>query len=151
MTAPSDTHRRAAIRGREALAQSRIRGAVWAARLFAILFAVLSIFPLFQSDHPNWLGAAVLILLALTVLGLSELLRRGNRIAASLLLVAFVAAKLSSWLLGGEPLWHGALWTVIIAGALINGVWGSVEMAAVRREAATIPPAPARSSAPRAV
>ena len=151
MTAPSDTHRRAAIRGREALAQSRIRGAVWAARIFAILFAVLSIFPLFQGDHPNWVGAIVLILLGLTILGLSELLRRGNRLAAGLLLAAFIVAKLTSWLLAGEPLWHGALWTVIIGGALINGVWGTVEMAAVRRDAATVPPAPERGSVPRAV
>ena len=151
MTALSDTHRRSAIRGREAVAQSRIRGAVWAARLFAILFAALSIFPLLQGSRPNWLGAAILILLALVVVGLAELLRRGNRFAAGLLLAAFVAAKLSSWLLAGEPLWHGALWTIIIAGALINGVWGTIEMAGVRRDAATIPPAPDRGPVSRAV
>jgi len=151
MTAPSDTHRRAAIRGREAVAQSRIRGAVWAARFFAILFAALSIFPLLQGGRANWLGASVLIILALVVVGLAELLRRGNRLAAGLLLAAFVAAKLSSWLLSGEPLWHGVLWTIIITGALINGVWGTIEMAGVRRDAATIPPAPDRGPASRVV
>jgi hypothetical protein len=151
MTAPSDTHRRAAIRGREAVAQTRIRGAVWAARVFAILFGVVSIFPLFQGDHPNWVGAIVLILLGLTVLGLGELLRRGNRLAASLLLAAFVIAKLSSWFVAGEPLWHNVLATVLIGAALVNGVWGTVELAGVRRDAATIPPAPERTSASRAV
>src|SRR5215208_1532970 len=135
MNEVSDTHRRAAIRGREALAQSRIRSAVWAGRVFAALFAALSIFPLLRRGSPNWAGVAVLVLLAIAVLGLSEFLRRGSRIAAGLLLAAFVLAKLSSWLVAGEPLWHGALFTIIIAGALVNGVWGSVEMVAIRRDA----------------
>jgi hypothetical protein len=41
--------------------------------------------------------------------------------------------------------------TVIIAGALINGVRGTVEMAAVRRDAATVPPAPERGATSRAM
>jgi hypothetical protein len=148
MTAPTDTHRRAAIRGREAVAQSRIRSAVWSARLFALIVGALSIFPLLQADHRNWLAVAVLLLLALAVLGLSEMLRRGNLLAAGLLLGAFLLAKLSAWLLAGEPWWHGIFWTLLIAGALANGLWGSFAMAAIRREAATIPPAPPRSAAP---
>ena len=143
MTAPTDTHRRAAIRGREAVAQSRIRAAVWAGRLYAALFAALTLFPFFQRGQPNWAGVAFLCLLAVAVLGLSELLRRGNRAAAGLLLAAFVVAKLGAWLVGGEPLWQGALWTIVIAGALINGLWGTIEMAAARRDSAAIPPAPA--------
>jgi hypothetical protein len=144
----TDTHRRAAIRGREAVAHWRIRSAVWAGRLYAAIFAVLSIVPLFQADQRNWIAVVILVILAIIILGLTELLRRGSRIAASLLLGAFVLAKLSAWLLGGEPLWHGALWTVIIAGALINGVWGTFALASVRRDAATIPPAPNRQSTP---
>jgi hypothetical protein len=64
MTSPSDTHRRAAIRGREAVAQSRIRAAVWAGRIYAALFAALTIFPLFQ-HQPSWGAVAILTLLAL--------------------------------------------------------------------------------------
>jgi len=151
MTAPSDTHRRAAIRGREAVAQSRIRAAVWAGRIYAALFAALTIFPLLQRNQPNWGGVAILVVIAAAVLGLSELLRRGNRVAAGLLLAAFVVAKLSAWLLGGEPLWSGALWTVILGGALVNGVWGTIELAAVRRDAASVPPAPERTPGAPAV
>jgi hypothetical protein len=71
-------------------------------------------------------------------------MRRGSRLAACLLLVLFIAAKLSDWLLAGVPWWHGALWTVIIAGALSNGVWGTFALAAVQRAAAQVPPAPPR-------
>jgi ribose/xylose/arabinose/galactoside ABC-type transport system permease subunit len=147
----SDTHRRAAIRGREAVAHWRIRSAVWAARVFAALFAVISILPLLRSDRSDWSSAIIMAVLAAAILGGSELLRRGSRAAASLLLGLFVLAKLSSWLLAGEPLWHGVLWTVIITAALVNGVWGTFELAAVRREAATIPPAPERGSSPQSV
>ncbi len=147
MAAITDTHRRAAIRGREAVAQSRLRGAVWAGRLFAALFAVLTIYPLLDGARANWAGVVMLIVLAVIILGLSELLRGGSRIAASLLLAAFVLSKLSAWLVGGEPVWHGALWTVIVAGALVNGAWGAFELTAIRREAATLPPAPTRSPA----
>jgi hypothetical protein len=151
MTAPSDTHRRAAIRGREAVAQSRIRAAVWAGRLYAALFVALTIFPLFERNQPNWAGVVILTVIAAAVLALSELLRRGNRVAAGLLLATFVLAKFSAWLLGGEPLWHGALWTVILGGALVNGVWGTIELAAVRRDAASVPAAPERTRGAPAV
>lgn len=146
MTAPSDTHRRAAIRGRESVAQWRIKSGVWAARLFAVLFAALSVLPLLRRDAPNWLGALILALIAAWILVASELLRRGSRLAAILLFLAFVAAKLGSWLVAGEPIYQGAVWSLIIAGALANGVWGAFELAAVRRDAALIPPVPPRES-----
>jgi hypothetical protein len=38
----TDTHRRAALRGREAEAQWRIKAAVWAGRLYTLMFVVLS-------------------------------------------------------------------------------------------------------------
>ena len=146
MTAPSDTHRRAANRGRESVARWRINSGVWAARLFAVYFAVMSILPLLQRSAPDWTGATVLALSAIWLLVASELLRRGSRIAAIFLLVAFLAAKLATWLFGGSPIYSGALWSVIIVGALANGVWGAFELAAARREAALIPPAPPRES-----
>jgi hypothetical protein len=146
MTPPSDTHRRAAIRGRESVAQWRIKSGVWAARLFAVLFAIMSVLPLLQRAAPNWVGAFILALIAVWILVASELLRRGSRIAAILLLVAFVTAKLATWLVVGDPIYSGALWSLIIVGALANGVWGAFELAAVRHEAALIPPAPPKES-----
>lgn len=151
MIAPSDTHRRAALRGREAVAWWRIASGVWAARLYAAMFAVLSIFPLLNRDAPDWSGGLTLAVIGIGLLVASELLRRGNRIAALALFGAFVAAKLATWLVAGVPLYHALLWTIVIAGALGNGVWGAFELAAVRREAALIPPAPVRDAPQRAI
>jgi hypothetical protein len=146
MTAPSDTHRRAANRGREAVALWRIKSGVWAARLFAVIFAALSIFPLLQKGAPNWVGTFILVLVAIWILVASELLRRGSRVAAVLLLLAYLAAKLTTWLVAGEPVYSGLFWNIVIVGALANGVWGAFELKAVQREAALIPPAPPRES-----
>jgi hypothetical protein len=147
MTAPTDTHRRAAIRGREAVAQWRIKSGVWAARLFAVLFAVISVLPLLRRDAPDWVGGIIVAVIAVAILVASQMLSRGNRIAAIVLVTAFAGAKLASWLVAKEPIYQGALWTVIIAGALANGVWGAFELAAVRRDAALIPPAAPRDAA----
>ena len=151
MTVPSDTHRRAAIRGRESVARWRINSGVWAARLFAVFFAVVSVVPLLQRAAPNWVGAVILALIAIWILVASELLRRGSRVAALLLLLAFLSAKLANWLVAGDPIYSGLLGTVVVIGALANGVWGAFELAAVRREAALIPPAPPRDARRSAV
>jgi hypothetical protein len=131
-----DARRRAAARGREAVARWRISSAVWGARLYAALFAVVAIFPLVYSGIAQWTSAAILFAIALIVLALSELLRRGSRTAALLLVAAVVAAKLRSWLYAHEPLRYGAVWTIIVLIALANGVWGTFELAAARRDAA---------------
>jgi hypothetical protein len=145
VTPPTDTQRRARIRSRESVARWRISSAVWGARVFAVILAVLSILPLLRRDHPDWISTTILVLLALSMFVAGEFLRRGSRTAAILLVIAFVAAKLLSWL-GGDPIYAGALWTIIILGALLNGVWGAFELTAVKREAATVPPAPTRAS-----
>jgi hypothetical protein len=141
----TDTHRRAALRGREAEARWRIRSGVWAGRIYTVLFAVLSILPLLRRGGPDWASAVLLALLAGGLLFATEQMRGGSRVAAVVLLALFIATKLASWLLGGAALWHGALWTVIIAGALGNGVWGTFALARVRQEAALVPPAPPRA------
>ena len=149
MTIVTDTQRRAALRGREAVAKGRITSGVWAGRLFAVLFAVLAIAPLLQRGQPNWVGALVLAVIAGAILFATERMRRGGRVAACILLALFVGAKLLSWLAGGAPLWSGALWTVLIFCALANGVWGTFALAAVRRDAEHVPPAPPRPAAER--
>lgn len=144
----TDTHRRAALRGRESVARWRIESGVWAGRLYAIFFAAMTIFPMLRRGGPDWASIAVLLLIAAAVLFSTERMRRGDRAAACALLGVFVLAKLAAWLLNGEPLWHGLVWTLIIVGALANGVWGTFELAAVRRAAADVPPAPPRSRQP---
>lgn len=134
-----DTRRRANARGREAVARWRISSGVWGARLYAALFAVVSLFPIVYSGEPQWRSAAILFTLALALLALSEWLRRGSRIAALLLLLVVVAAKLRSWLYAHEPLTHGAVWTIVVLAALVNGVRGTFELAAAHRDASTIP------------
>jgi hypothetical protein len=128
------------------VAQWRIKSGVWAARLFATFFAVVSALPLLRRSSPDWTGGLVLALIAVWIFVASELLRRGSRIAAILLLLAFVSAKLANWLVAGAPIYSGALWTLIVGGALANGAWGAFELAAARREAALIPPAPPKEA-----
>ena len=134
------TRRRAELRGRAAVARWRSASAVWGARLYAALFAVVSVFPIVYSGERQWKSAGILFVLSLILLALSEWLRRGSRVAALLLVSALVAAKLVSWLYAHEPLSRGAVWTVIVLAALANGVWGTFSLAAAEREAATIPP-----------
>lgn len=133
--------RRAELRGREAVARWRIQSAVWGGRLFATLFAVVSVFPLVYSGVPQWRSAAILLTLALAVLVLSEWLRRGSRVAAVLLLSAVVGAKLRSLLFAHEALTYGGVWTVILLVATANGVWGAFALAAARRELMQLSPA----------
>ena len=145
----TDTHRRAALRGREAEALWRIKAAVWAGRLYTLLFVVLSIVPLLRRGGPDWLSATVLLIIGAGLLFTTERLRHGSRAAAIVLLSLVVITKLADWLLLGAPLYAGALWTIIIIGAMVNGVWGTVALARVRAEAALVPPAPPRPEAPR--
>jgi hypothetical protein len=141
----SDTRRRAALRGREAEGQWRIKSAVWAGRLYTIVFVVLSIVPLLSRGGPDWISAIILLLFAGALLYSTEKMRKGSIVAAGAVLTMVVLTKLADWLIGGAPLYAGALWMVIIIGALVNGVWGTVILARVRREAAIIPPTPPRA------
>jgi len=140
----SDTRRRAELRGREAEAQWRIKSAVWAGRLYAVIFVVLSLVPLLNRGGPSWASTIVFLIIAAGLLFATEQMRKGSRVAAILVLCLAILTKLADWLLGGAPLYAGALWTVIILGALVNGVWGTMILARVRRDAALVPPAPTR-------
>src|SRR4051794_19928900 len=92
------SRRRAELRGLEAVARWRIQSAVWGGRLFAALFAVVSVFPIVYSGVTQWRSAGILLVLALALLALSEWLRRGSGVAAVLLFAAVVGAKLRSFL-----------------------------------------------------
>jgi hypothetical protein len=139
-TGKTDTHRRAELRGRESVARWRIESAVWAGRLFAVVFAVATIAPMFKRGGPDWLAIVILGLISAAVLVATQLVHDGSRGAAVALLALFVAAKLGAWQLGGDPLSSGLLWSVIFIGAFANGIWGTFSLAAVRSDAALAPP-----------
>ena len=144
----SDTRRRAELRGREAEAQWRIKSAVWAGRLYTLMFVVLSIIPLLRRGGPDWVSMIILLIIAGGLLFATERMRKGSRAAAISVLGVVILTKLVDWLVAGSPVYAGALWMVIILGALANGVWGTFILARVRREAALVPPAPPRPDRP---
>lgn len=144
----SDTRRRAELRGREAEAQWRIKAAVWAGRLYTLMFAVLSIVPLLRRGGPDWGSMVVLLVFAGGLLFSTERMRKGSRAAAIVVLAMVILTKLADWLIAGTPWYAGALWTAIIIGALVNGVWGTMILARVRRDATLVPPAPPRPERP---
>ncbi|MFL5606009.1 MAG: hypothetical protein ACJ8AD_06150 [Gemmatimonadaceae bacterium] len=140
MTEITDTHRRAALRGRESVARWRIESGVWAGRLVGLFYVVTSLLPVLTSRGQLWGVTLFFLLIAGGILYAAERTRAGSRVAACSLLAFFVVAKLTD----GRPLWAGALWTVIIVAALGNGVWGTFALAAARRDALLVPPAPPR-------
>src|SRR5689334_24933330 len=80
----SDTRRRAELRGREAEAQWRIKSAVWAGRLYAVIFVVLSLVPLLNRGGPSWASTIVFLIIAAGLLFATEQMRKGSRVAAIL-------------------------------------------------------------------
>ena len=130
----SDTNRRAKLRGRGAVAQWRISGAVWAGRAFAAVVAIGALTSLFSKNPDALIGGAIILIVAGIVLVATFRVSRGSRPAAVALFILYLLAKLSSWKFGGESLWAGALWSVILIGAFGNGIWGTFELAAIARE-----------------
>ena len=131
----SETNRRAKLRGRGAVAQWRIAGAVWAGRAFAAVVALSAVFgSLMSKNRDAVLGGAIILLLSGIVFATSWRVSRGSRSAAVGLLTLYLVAKLSSWKFAGESLWAGALWSVLLIGAFCNGIWGTFELAAIVRE-----------------
>ena len=147
-TTMSDTNRRAKLRGRGAVAQWRVAGAVWAGRAFAAVVALSAVFgSLLSKNQEAVIGGAIILLLAGVVFATSWRVSRGSRPAAVGLLALYLVTKLSSWKFGGESLWAGALWSVLLIGAFCNGIWGTFELAAIARESEALATA-ARDSTP---
>ena len=138
------TRRRAEVRGREAVARWRIQTGTWAGRALAALTAAPVLFAFLDRGGPPWTAVAAQLLVAGLVLAAAERVRRGDRWAAVALLVYFVLEKVGRAVAGTEPLWNGALVAAILAFCLAQGVWGTFALARVRRDAAAVPPAPAR-------
>ena len=146
MTELTDTHCRAALRGRESVARWRIESGVWSGRLYGAFYGVLAILPLLSGAKgaQSWGPALYFVVLAASILVATEQMKRGSRLAALVLFALFAAAKVSAWRMQGQSLWSGLVWTVLIAGGLANGLWGTFALASVERDALTVPPAPPR-------
>jgi len=141
MTEVTDTHRRAGLRGREAVARRRINSGVRAGRVLGIVWGLASIVPLALREPRS---LAVSIAFVAGILLATERMRRGSRVAACVLLAlsGFVAIA-SGVLITVRVLFAGL--TVMFA----NGVWGAFALARVRRDAGHISPAPARVTGER--
>ena len=145
MTVPrSDTHRRADLRGRESVARWRLQTGAWTGRVLAVVFAASGIGPLLRRGGPAWPDVVLGLVLAAAALVLAQRILRGSRGAAVALLVGYLVAK-ALMVLAGEPWYQGLLVTTVVVFGLSQGIWGATSLAAVRREAPLVPPAPPRT------
>ena len=128
--------------GREGEARWRIASGVWTGRAFALVMLAPVLAKIFfpgRGGRANLLyEGGVTVAAALVLLGLSEWLKRGSRIAAALLLASFVALKLALWWVGVTKLWEGAIVTAILIFGFVQGIWGTTILASVRRDRAAL-------------
>ena len=144
MTSPSsDTHRRAELRGRESVARWRLKTGTWAGRVLAVVFAASGVMALLRRGGPAWADVVLGLGLAVVALVLAQRVQHGSRGAAIALLVGYLAVK-ALMALAGEPWYQGLLVTAVLVFGLSQGIWGATSLAAVQRDAATVPPAPPR-------
>src|SRR5688500_14218678 len=96
----SDTRRRAELRGREAVARWRMRGGLWAARLFATFNALSAILALVGPGGPHWRVAIALIFWATGLIIAAQRIENGSRTDAIVLFAIFLVGDLARWLSG---------------------------------------------------
>ena len=141
MTALTDTHRRAALRGRESVARWRIESASWVGWLYVLNgIVVLTIGAVKGTATSIAVAAGGVGVAAAMVYGIQRM-RRGSRVAAC----AVVGFALFSVLTKG--LGEINVLDAIVLALLANGAWGVFQLAEVRRDAAHVPPAPMRAAA----
>ena len=130
--------KQAALRRREEVARSRILGAVAIGWVFTLPVLFLSIVAL---SHPRdrflFKAGGLFLVIALFMAGVTELIRRGNKIAIGALLGLMVLSQVRAVRLlhGSYWGWSAALWIIIIA-VLANGLWGAFELETIRQRAA---------------
>lgn len=139
----SDTHRRAELRGREAVARSRLMGGVWAARLFASLCGLDAVSSLFGFGGPA-LDAFIGFGVSAAIFGFASVrLEKGSRTDAIILLGLFILLTLGM-MVARESSIVGIVVMIVGVGALGNAVRGTFELASVQRDSASVPPPPPR-------
>ena len=131
MSDSTDTHRRARLRGREAVARWRIESASWVGWLFAVNSLVGLLVGIASRTRQGLAASAGIVgVTAVLVYGIHRM-RQGSRVAAC----AVVAAVLLMTLASGIDLFNA-----IVLALLVNGAWGVFQLARVRRDAAHVPP-----------
>ena len=128
--------------GREGEARWRIASGVWTGRVFAMLMVAPVLAKIF---FPGRGGRGHLLYeggltfgAAVALLAISEWLKRGSRVAAMLLLASFLALKLALWWVGAAKLWDGALVSAAMLFGFVQGIWGALMLASVRRDRASL-------------
>lgn len=140
----SDTHKRAMLRGREAVARMRLKGGVWATRLYATLGGVTTLLAIFGPGGPHWVPAIVMAVWASALLIASNRIERGSRVDACILFGLFLLGSLGNFLTVGNINWFTGAVSAVVLLVLGNAVIGTFELAKIRKEEALIayPPAP---------
>jgi hypothetical protein len=136
VTDAAGTRLRAELRGREAVARSRIRIAVWVVRMFATLSAVTILIALFGPGGPHWVAALALGVWGAGLLLTAHRIERGSRIDAAILFGLFVVGDVARWLTVGNPSLFSAAVSVAVLLATGNALRGTFELARIRREEA---------------
>src|SRR5262245_51448201 len=119
----SDTQRRAELRGREAVAQSRLTKGVWAAHFFATLNGLTAIIAIVGPGGPHWSAAAALGIWSAALSFAAQRIEKGNRFDAIALFLVFVLGYLGQWLSNDPPGMLGSIISVVVFAALGNAVW----------------------------
>ncbi len=138
MPDPTDTHRRASLRGREAVARWRIESASWVGWLFAVN-ALVGVLISIASRTALGLrvAAGIICVTAVLVYGIHRM-RQGSRAAACAVVGAVLLMSLGSGI---------NLFNAIVLALVANGAWGVFQLARVRRDAEHVPPAPMKPAA----
>lgn len=128
--------------GREGEARWRIASGVWTGRVFAMLMIAPVLAKIFfpgRSGRSNlFYEGGLTVAAAIALLGMTEWLKRGSRIAAVSLLACFVALKLALWWVGAAGLWDGLLVSAAMVFGFVQGIWGARMLASVRRDRAAM-------------
>ena len=139
---PTDTHRRARLRGREAVARWRIESASWVGWLY-VVNAITAVLIGIAGHTPRSLlvSAGVLAVASAMIYGIHRM-RQGSRLAACSVVGAALLMSLVRGLGGGINVLDA-----IVLALLANGAWGVFQLAGVRRDAEHVPPAPMKAAA----
>ncbi len=133
---PTDTHRRARLRGREAVARWRIESASWVGWLYVVNALVVLLVGVATRAPGSLLAGAVTVGVSAAMTYGIHRMRQGSRGAAIAVVGAALLMSLSRGLAG-----FGVLDAIVLA-LLANGAWGVFGLARVRRDAEHVPPAP---------
>jgi hypothetical protein len=134
---PSETHKRALLRGREAEAQSLIKSGVFAARMYATYLGLSTLLSIVAG--PNWRVAGILAFWTATILLSAKRVEQGNRIEAIILFIILFLGFLVSLAGGGIPWVFQLLIAVATLVPIGRAIGGTFALARIRQDAGIVP------------